>query len=129
MDWKYILTSFSGRINRQPFWLGLVLVLVAELVVFYAVSSLFGTYTTTDGTTPPGMSFSPIGWLIMAILYIAVVWVGLAIQVKRWHDRDKSGWWCLIGLVPLIGGIWALVECGFLRGTEGPNRFGPDPLA
>lgn len=128
MDWKYILTSFSGRLNRQPFWLGLVLVLVVELVVFYAVSSLFGTYTATDGTVAPAMSFSPIGWLIMAVVYVAVIWVGLALQIKRWHDRDKSGWWCLIGLVPIIGGIWVLVECGFLRGTEGPNRFGEDPV-
>ena len=129
MDWKYILTSFSGRLNRQPFWLGLVLVLVVELVVFYAVSSLFGSYPTTEDAMASGMSFSPIGWLIMGIVYIAVIWVGLALQIKRWHDRDKSGWWCLIGLVPIIGGIWVLVECGFLRGTEGTNRFGPDPLA
>lgn len=129
MDWKYILTSFSGRLNRQPFWLGLVLVIVIELVVFYLVSSLFGTFTPTGDPANYGMQFSPVGWVILAILYVAVVWVGLALQIKRWHDRNKSGWWVLISLVPLIGAIWFLVECGFLRGTEGPNRFGPDPLA
>ena len=129
MDWKYILTSFSGRLNRQPFWLGLVLVVVVELVVFYAVSSLFGTFTPGEDAGAYNMQFSPIGWIILAVLYIAVIWAGLALQIKRWHDRNKSGWWCLIGLVPLIGSIWVIVECGFLRGTEGPNRFGPDPLA
>lgn len=129
MDWKYILTSFSGRLNRQPFWLGLVLVIVVELVVFYAVSSLFGTFTPTDVPGAYGMQFSPIGWVIMAILYIAVLWAGLALQIKRWHDRDKSGWWVLISLVPLVGAIWVIVECGFLAGTPGQNRFGPDPLA
>jgi uncharacterized membrane protein YhaH (DUF805 family) len=130
MDWKYILTSFSGRLNRQPFWLGLVLVVVVELVVFYAVYALFGTTSVpTEDAMTPGMSVSPIGWLILGIVYIGVIWAGLAMQIKRWHDRDKSGWWCLIGLVPVIGGLWVLIECGFLRGTEGPNRFGPDPLA
>ena len=49
-------------------------------------------------------------------------------QVKRWHDRDKSGWFVLVNFIPFIGTIWALVELGFLRGTMGPNRFGPDPL-
>jgi uncharacterized membrane protein YhaH (DUF805 family) len=52
-----------------------------------------------------------------------------AVYAKRWHDRDKSGWWSLIILVPIIGGIWFLVECGILPGTPGANQYGPDPLA
>ena len=47
---------------------------------------------------------------------------------RRWHDRDKSGWWTLIGLIPVVGAIWILVECGCLKGSDGPNRFGADPL-
>ncbi len=49
--------------------------------------------------------------------------------MKRYHDRNKSGWWVLIVFVPVIGGLWYLIECGFLRGTPGPNNYGPDPLA
>jgi len=48
--------------------------------------------------------------------------------VKRYHDRDKSGWWILILFIPLVGFIWFLIELGCLPGTPGPNRFGPDPL-
>ncbi|TGR16409.1 DUF805 domain-containing protein, partial [Mesorhizobium sp. M8A.F.Ca.ET.197.01.1.1] len=48
---------------------------------------------------------------------------------KRWHDRNKSGWWTLIGLIPIIGGIWLLIELGILEGTRGANQYGPDPLA
>ncbi|MFT6862889.1 MAG: uncharacterized membrane protein YhaH (DUF805 family), partial [Akkermansiaceae bacterium] len=55
-------------------------------------------------------------------------WMGLALQGKRWHDRGKSGWMILVNFIPLVGGIWALVECGFLSGTPGPNQYGPDPL-
>lgn len=58
-----------------------------------------------------------------------MLWSSLALQVKRWHDRDKSAWWLLMNFVPFIGAIWVLVECGFLRGTEGQNSYGPDPLA
>jgi len=49
--------------------------------------------------------------------------------VKRYHDRDKSGWWVLIIFLPVIGALWYLIECGFLRGTDGNNAYGPDPLA
>ena len=51
-------------------------------------------------------------------------WVSLAISVKRWHDRGKSGWWVLIGFIPIIGGLWALIETGFLGGDPGPNQYG-----
>ena len=50
------------------------------------------------------------------------------VHIKRFHDRDKSGWWVLIGLIPIIGAIWLLIELGFLKGTPGPNRFG-SPVA
>ena len=60
---------------------------------------------------------------------VLVGWISFAISAKRWHDRDKSGWYNLLVLVPFAGPIWFLTECGFLRGTVGPNRFGPDPLA
>ena len=129
MDWKNLLTSFQGRINRQPYWLGAIVLAVISVVLIGGAMALFATYTATDDPTKYDMHMSPIGWIITVIAYIALIWFGLAIQVKRWHDRDKSGWWVLIGLVPVIGGIWALVECGFLRGTPGANRFGPDPLA
>jgi len=52
----------------------------------------------------------------------------LAVYTKRWHDRNKSGWWSLILLIPIVGPIWMLVELGFLRGTEGTNNYGPDPI-
>ena len=63
------------------------------------------------------------------IVNLLLVWPALAVSVKRWHDRDRSGWWVLLNLVPVIGWLWALIDNGFLRGTAGPNRFGEDPLA
>ena len=60
-----------------------------------------------------------IAGIILIPYAIFSIWSGIAIGIKRWHDRDKSGWWMFIVLIPIIGAIWAFVECGCLRGTEG----------
>lgn len=67
--------------------------------------------------------------VIYGVVLLLVMIGGLAGAAKRLHDRDRSGWFQLIVLIPLTGAIWLGVEIGFLRGTFGPNRFGPDPLA
>jgi uncharacterized membrane protein YhaH (DUF805 family) len=51
---------------------------------------------------------------------LILLWPSLAVQCKRWHDREKSAWWLLIGLVPIVGPLWT--------GTAGENRYGEDPL-
>ena len=102
-----ILFSFEGRIDRQCFWLYGVLGLLAPLL-------LLGLYT----------SFSTI--YIITLLLLG--WPLLAVQVKRWHDRNKSGAWVFINIVPIVGTIWPLIELGFLKGTNGSNEYGNDPL-
>ena len=133
MDWKNLYTSYEGRINRQPFWLGLLALIIVQWIVIFIVSMLLGV--SMMGGIDPNMA--PDVAASMAMKAMIPIWIVsllflypvLAVYTKRWHDRDKSGWWSLIILVPIIGAIWFLVECGFLRGTEGPNRFGNDPLA
>ena len=112
IDWGHLLFAFDGRINRAKFWLGAVVIWVVWAVVIAIASAMNSSF----------------GWIIGGVFYIAVIWVGLAVSIKRWHDRDKSGWWVLISFIPLIGPIWALVETGFLEGTPGTNQYGPDPL-
>ena len=115
MDWGYLFTSFDGRIDRGKFWAGYVVLWVATVVVVGLLSALLGD----------SASF----WILYAVAVAILIVAGLAVQVKRWHDRGKSGWWVLIALIPLIGPIWAIIETGFLPGTSGPNEYGPDPLA
>jgi len=111
------LFSFKGRISRADYWvicLGTTVgVLVPILLLSRAASSL-------------GQTLSTFG--ILAIWLIGMV-VGISASVRRFHDRDKSGWWYLICVVPVIGSVWLLIENGFLKGTVGPNRYGPNPLA
>ncbi len=120
MNWQYLLTSFEGRINRAKFWAA-VGVMFAVSIIAQIIDNTLGLYAIT---VPEG---GGIGWLTLIVMVVSI-YVGLAVYTKRWHDRDKSGWWSLIMLVPIIGGIWLLVECGILPGTKGANRFGPDPL-
>lgn len=120
MDWKYLLTSFDGRINRAKFWAGIG-VLIAVGIVATIIDALLGTKISTGGGGEIG--------IVGILASLASIYFALALYAKRWHDRDKSGWWTLIALVPIIGGIWLLVELGILEGTKGANRFGPDPLA
>lgn len=120
-DGARIAFSFKGRIGRQTFWVSL---LIAN-AVGYGLSLIWNSGLSGSDTSEA--TIIAIGVLSL-ILLIVLVWVNLAIQVKRWHDLDKSGWWVLINLIPVIGGLWALIELGFVKGTAGPNRFGEDPL-
>jgi len=63
------------------------------------------------------------------VVSLLFLWPSISIQVKRWHDINSSGIWTLVLFVPFIGGLWALVANGFLRGTAGDNLYGPDPYA
>ena len=114
MDSNYLkryLFSFEGRVTRLEYWMFYVPLIIGYIIVFI-FAAVFGEEAAT---------------IILYLLGLVYIWSVIAIQVKRWHDRDKSGWWILINFIPIIG-IWALIENGFLRGTEGKNRFGEDPL-
>ncbi|SJZ30487.1 Uncharacterized membrane protein YhaH, DUF805 family [Enhydrobacter aerosaccus] len=123
-----LLFSFDGRVNRATFWLTLISVDIVVVILLGVLGIVGGASVMpdADGNLPPPSLGVSIGALI---LFILSTWIGLAMGVKRFHDRNKSGWWVLINLVPVIGGLWYLIECGFLKGTAGPNQYGPDPLA
>lgn len=116
MDWRYLFTSMDGRINRRAFWMGIVVLIVISLIASI-IDLVLGLPTVGQR--------GPVGIIVSIIL----IYPSIALSAKRWHDRDKSAWWILINLVPIIGWIWSLVETGFLVGTSGPNRYGADPLA
>jgi uncharacterized membrane protein YhaH (DUF805 family) len=108
------LFSFEGRIPRRAYW-GYSFLIVG---IFYAI--VLGLIFTLGEK-------SKITMVVMMVLYVPLIWASIAIQAKRWHDRDKSGWWYFIAFIPFIGGIWAFIECGCLRGTFGLNTYGDDP--
>ena len=122
---KDLLFSFQGRANRARFWLVNVGLMVVEAIVF----GVAGGGAMASGDPSAAMASMGVLGIVCLLVFIVLFWIGLAIAVKRWHDRGKSGWWVLIALVPVIGGLWYIVECGFLKGTTGANAYGADPLA
>ncbi|GJD93815.1 DUF805 domain-containing protein [Methylobacterium iners] len=125
-----LLFSARGRIGRGRFWLAGLLYLAISLaasVAFALLRQIIPAEDAEGNFSVEGVKAIPYLLLIFGVLGV-FLWSGVCVGIKRFHDRDKSGAWILIQFVPLIGPIWYLVEVGFLRGTVGPNRFGPDPL-
>lgn len=114
-DLKELMFSFKGRISRTEFWKAFGIMFVALIAAGIIAAIL-------------SMAAEILSAIVMLLVYIPAIWCSLAMQAKRWHDRDKSAWWICIGFIPIIGGIWAFVETGFLKGTEGPNKYGVDPV-
>jgi uncharacterized membrane protein YhaH (DUF805 family) len=107
------LLDFSNRARRTEFWL-------AQLFVWILVGACAMIAAYSD--TPFG------GWLSIVIVAVAMLALVpfLALQVRRLHDQDRSGFFVLLHLVPYIGTIIVLIfMC--LPGTKGPNAYGPDP--
>src|SRR5262245_61613481 len=98
MPISQILFSFRGRLNRQPFWLTtLAMVVIAVILILIVFMIAGGAILTGDLSALGGAA------LLLVIIYIPLLWVSLAIGIKRLHDRNKSGWWIvLFWIVPAV---------------------------
>src|SRR5215218_8223865 len=105
---------FSGRSRRMEYWY-FVLFNIIVSIVLWVIDALLGTRGSAMGAG-----------LLSGIYGLAVIIPTLAVTVRRLHDIDRSGWWILIGLVPLIGAIVLLVFA-LLDSTSGDNQYGPNP--
>jgi len=149
MDFGYLYTSFEGRISRKPYWIGLiVLVIIMMVIIFGASFLLIGSIVEPTFQTR----------LVTFVLQLLFLYPSTALMVKRLHDRNRPSYWAAFILVPMVlksltdlmgmtgdplnqnaldyllniiifvVSIWFFVELGCLRGTVGPNQYGPDPL-
>ena len=104
--------TIEGRAPRSEYWWFFLFYLLVSFALGPVDLALFGDQTV-----------SPLGTIFGVLVLIPFVTVG----VRRLHDRDMSGWWYLLILIPLIGSL-ALAVIFMIPGTVGTNRFGPDPL-
>jgi uncharacterized membrane protein YhaH (DUF805 family) len=158
MNFGQVLFSFRGRINRAKYWGASLFWVAIALVVFGVMAGMLLKDIIALGSDPSGeeifkviLSYGLGSILVFLLVIVPMMVSSIAIGIKRLHDRDQSGWWILLfyfapsvasaiahssgsggylifSLVSLGIWIWALVVLGFLRGTHGPNRYGPDPL-
>ena len=105
--------GLQGRVSRRTFWLHGVLALLVIAMIGVGLLDAVGVS----------------GQIAGGLVNLALAWPVMAVSAKRWHDYNRSGWWALVNLVPPIGWLVSLALNGFIRGTAGPNRYGPDPLA
>ncbi len=125
MNWMLMplrrYADFSGRSRRTEYWM-FTLGYVIALVVLGILMAIGGALSDSNGVS--GLSVTAIA--VLGIVVLALFIPSLAVQVRRFHDQDKSGWFVLLGFIPYIGGLIVIVfMC--LPGTVGDNRFGPDP--
>jgi uncharacterized membrane protein YhaH (DUF805 family) len=117
------LFGIQGRIGRLQWWGGQCIILMLFVAPLLMLG--IGIGDMSEERVQQIIANNAVA-LIAAILaiYALAVWMNVATTVKRYHDRNKSGFWFLVIFIPFIGGIWQLVECGFLSGTPGANNFG-----
>ena len=149
MDFGYLYTRFEGRINRKPYWIGLIVLIIVMMVIIFGASFLLiGSIVEPTFQTR----------LVTFVLQLLFLFSSTALMVKRLHDRNRPSYWAAFILVPMVlksltdlmgmtgdplnqnaldyllniivfvVSIWFFVELGCLRGTVGTNQYGPDPI-
>ena len=96
---------FTGRSRRKEYW------------TFFLVNFIIGF-----------LSFIPVINILVGIYCLAILIPGIAVAIRRLHDTNRSGFWLLVGFVPVIGAIVLLI---FLiqDSDQGDNQYGPNPKA
>jgi uncharacterized membrane protein YhaH (DUF805 family) len=100
--------NFRDRASRSEYWYWILFIVLADIVAGIIDATLDIHFVT-------------------GVFGLVTIIPNIAVAIRRLHDLDRTGWWILIGFIPLVGWIILLIwYC--TRGTVGPNRFGPDPL-
>jgi serine/threonine-protein kinase len=113
LEGAHLFLTFQGRLNRSQYWKGFL----AVAAYFLVIGLLVSTAAAMSGD-------SMVGYLL--ILGGFGLWIWLAMAAKRLHDRNRPAWWLLACLL-IVPALWVVVELGFLPGTAGANRYGPEP--
>jgi len=164
MEWMLLplkrYAQFNGRSRRKEYWMWILFVVLASIIlsILDSILGLGGRTSVGPGAVPGGYNYGAgVTGGVLANLFILATFIpGLAVSVRRLHDIDRSGWWILMPLAPyllgfaimlgsfaggmpgltIVGGLAFLVGviCAIVllvwycsAGTNGPNRFGPDP--
>ena len=149
------LFGFRGRISRRTWWLWMIPLILGTLA---AVAIVFMHVGKDNIPNVVAYDLSSRSVIALLVVYAIGNWIAVALSAKRLHDRDIRGFWAviptliamaiifvqnrghggtvehpstainLLSLASTVFSLWLLVVCGFLKGTQGPNRWGPDPL-
>lgn len=120
-----ILFSFHGRITRLQYWLGNLVVGVGAVII--GVMATFVTASMVGDDSKEAMATGVIAFsLILLLISLATIWCGLALQVKRFHDRGRSGFWVLASFIP--GTVFAITSVAAVMAGTLPDAGFIGPL-
>ncbi|MBB2750356.1 UNVERIFIED_ORG: uncharacterized membrane protein YhaH (DUF805 family) [Rhizobium aethiopicum] len=126
---KQKYATFSGRASRSEYWWFMLFYFLALFVLGFLAGVL--AFATSGGGAASPVSYAVV---ICGLAILAVFLPLISLTVRRFHDRNISGWWYLaifvLSFIPYVGIVagLAILVISVLPGTEGPNKFGPDPL-
>lgn len=151
-------TGMDGRINRQAWWIGVIVIIVVAVILNFILGAIMGGgMPSLDQLMDPAVMAAYAtkqGWISL-IIGVITAYPYIALSVKRRHDRNNNGYdaiglivfsllfsliqalglvnssnpiYMIVSIVFLIYAIYMLVQLGFLKGTAGPNGYGADPL-
>lgn len=112
--------SLKGRSSRREWWIVEILIILGIKLNNMLLTGVLRDFDN-DGDLFVGTSRL---WLVGVV---ALLWLNFASNVRRLHDRGKSGWWSLLYLFPGLGQVWCIIECGLMEGQAQANRYGPTP--
>ena len=119
--------DFSGRSQRKEYWLFLLfssLLYLAAVVLLLVIAGASDLPVAGKSEEVPAAMLAGLG--VILLLYLILFIPTLAVQARRFHDQDLSGWLVLLGFIPYLG--WLIIFIFMcIDGTAGANRFGPDP--
>lgn len=132
---KKLFFTSEGRISRGQYWRAMLIfagIAIGIQAVGWLVYALLPNSIWWNGEANAPTILANVGMIVAVPLSLSCVvllaWSGVCLNVKRCHDRGRSGWFQLVQLIPMVGPFWWIIESAFLRGTVGSNSFGADPL-
>ena len=112
-------SNFSGRARRKEYWMFTLIYMIVIIIAMVLDGALGLRFDMGYGVT------APYGWIYSIVALVHLI-PTFGVLVRRLHDVGKSGWFMLISLVPIIGGIWLLVLL-CTNGDSSENAYGPSP--
>jgi uncharacterized membrane protein YhaH (DUF805 family) len=117
--------DFGGRSRRREFWMFTLVNIVLSLVAS-GIDTAIGIGGFSAFTAPGTAAVMATPGIVSSILALVLLLPSLAVSIRRLHDTDRSGWWLLIMLVPLVGAV-VLIVFWAMDSKPGSNRHGPNP--
>lgn len=118
MNWFLVAfkkyAEFNGRARRKEYWM--------FWLFNYLITMLLFIVELSSGTFNFGNGIGPLTGLFGLIMFLP----SISVTVRRLHDVNKSGWFILISLIPIIGGIWLFIKL-VTNSTPGTNKYGENP--